>query len=389
MRFVSTVLFLLILFVGHAQEDTVYKEKTFLQRLDSIQNWKIERGRSTLTPFIAPSYSPEMKLTLTVGGLYTFKVKPDNPLLSRSSIPFSIGYSTNGSLQVSVRANIYGKADRLRLTGEYWLKYMPDNYWGVGYKNARYTKISDSTTRYQRNWGQIKLKVVYRIVPNFFVGLNYDRNRTEATNINPKMEQDPDFLKHGGKINNSGIGMVFRYDSRDFPENAYRGVLLELAGTLYGKHTTSTHIYQAYELDYRQYQQIVRRGSTLAWQVKTRTVTGDVPWTEFSMVGNPFDLRGYPWGQYRDNAMLFALAEYRYMLPRRNPNSRGDFYGPMGFVLWSGIGTVAPSYGDIKYWIPNAGLGLRFELQERMNVRVDYGFGIGSNAFYISFTEAF
>ena len=357
--------------------------------MDSIQSFRIERGRSTLTPFLAPSYSPEMKLTITAGGLFTFKLKPESPVLSRSSIPFSIGYSTNGSLQVSIRANVYGRADRLRLTGEYWLKYMPDNYWGVGYKNGRYTEISDSTTHYQRNWGQFKYKIVYRIVPNFFLGLNYDRNRTEATEVNPRMAEDPDYTIHGSDIKNSGFGLVIRYDSRDFPENAYKGVLLELAGTGYGKHTASSNVFQVYELDYRQYQKIVRKGSTLAWQIKTRNCSGDVPWTDLSMVGTPFDLRGYSWGRYRDYTMLFTLAEYRYMLPRKQPNSRGDHYGPFGFVIWTGAGTIANNYEDIKYWIPNAGIGLRFELQERMNIRIDYGFGIESSAFYISFTEAF
>jgi hypothetical protein len=266
---------------------------------------------------------------------------------------------------------------------------MPDNYWGVGYQAGRYTEVSDSTTNYHRNWGQFKFKIVYRIVPNFYLGLNYDRNRTDATELSERMANDTDFLKHGAEIRNSGFGMVIRYDSRDFPENAYKGILFEVAGTGYAKHTTSNNIFRVFELDYRQYQQIVRKGSTLAWQFKTRNASGDVPWTELSMVGTPFDLRGYPWGQYRDYTMLFALAEYRYMLPRKKPNSRGDLYGPFGFALWSGVGTVAENYGKIKYWIPNAGVGLRFELQDRMNIRIDYGFGIESSAFYISFTEAF
>ena len=114
----------LLIFVSswiQAQNETTYRKKTFLQRLDSIQEWRIERGRSTLTPFIAPSYSPEMKFTLTAGGLFTFKLKPVNPVLSRSSMPFSMGDSTNGSLLVSVRGIIYGSAVGLRISGEYWL----------------------------------------------------------------------------------------------------------------------------------------------------------------------------------------------------------------------------------------------------------------------------
>jgi len=115
----------------HSQEqDTIHEKKNFLQRMDSITNWKLERGRSTFMPFVAPSYSPETSLMLTVGGLFTFMTKPGNKVLSRSSIPFSVGYSINGSLNMSVKANIYMASDKLRLTGEYWNKDMPDNYWG-------------------------------------------------------------------------------------------------------------------------------------------------------------------------------------------------------------------------------------------------------------------
>ena len=360
-----------------------------MQRMDSIQNWKIERGRSTLTPYLAPSYSPEMQVTLSAGGLFTFKLKPSNKLLSRSSVPFSIGYSTNGSLQISIRANIYGKNDKLRFTGEYWNKNMPDNYWGVGYDNAINRPKSDTTTGYHRNWQQFKFKVVYEVLTNFFMGLNYDYNQTVATDVNVIMSEDTDYLMHGSDVFNSGFGLVFRYDSRDFPENAYKGFFFELAGTGYGKHTRSNNIFQVYELDYRQYQQIMRKGSTLAWQIKTRDCEENVPWTDMSMVGTPFDLRGYTWGRFRDRSMIFVLTEYRYMLPRKKSNIRGDMYGPFGFVIWTGIGSVAHKYADMTGWMPNAGVGLRFELQERMNVRLDYGFGINSNAFYISFNEVF
>lgn len=388
-----TIIFLFVIAWGslylYAQEDTVYRKKTWLQRLDSIQNWKIERGRSTLTPFVSPSYSPEMKVLFTAGGLFTFKLNPDNPVLSRSSMPFSVGYSTNGSLLVSVRANIYGKEDKFRLTGEYWNKRMPDNYWGVGYENAANREQSKETTAYQRDWRQLKFKVAYEVLRNFFAGINYDYNETRTKDINPVMAADTNYLKHPGHVYNSGFGMVWRYDSRDFPENAYKGFFIELAGTAYGKHTSSNNIFQVYELDYRQYQKIVREGSTLAWQVKARDAFGDVPWTEMSMIGTPYDLRGYTWGQYRDRCMLFVLTEYRYMFKKRKTGEEQSSPGPFGFVAWTGIGSVAPGLDQLKHWLPNAGLGFRFEIQPRMNVRIDYGVGLDSNAFYISFNEVF
>lgn len=387
--FYSTMLFFLFLTGNLFSQDTIYKKKNLLQRMDSITNWKVSKGRSTFSPFIAPSYTPETSVMLTVGGLYTFKTKRENKLLSRSSIPFSVGYSTNGSLLISVKANIYMVSDKLRLTGEYWKKNMPDNYWGVGYQKGRYTPESDSTTAYHRNWQQFKFKIAYEVLSNFFIGINYDNNSTFATDVNLMMAADSNYLKHGDKVSNSGFGTVFRYDSRDFPENAFKGIFIELAGTAYGKIRSDNSIFQVYELDYRQYQEIIRAGSTLAWQVKARISDGDVPWTEMSMIGTPFDLRGYTWGQYRDYSAIFAIAEYRYMFGRKKPNGRGDMYGPFGVVAWTGIGSVAAGPGDFTYWLPNAGLGLRFEIQKRMNLRIDYGIGAGSSAFYFSFNEAF
>jgi len=371
------------------EKDTVYKRKNFLQRMDSVTNWKLERGRSTFTPFIAPSYTPETSVMLTGGGLYTFKINPENKMLSRSSVPFSVGYSINGSLLISVKANIYGLNNKLRFTGEYWNKNMPDNYWGVGYEKGRYTPQSDTTTEYHRNWQQLKFKIAYMVLNNFYVGVNYDYNNTIATDVNDLMAADSNYNLHGDDVFNSGIGVVIRYDSRDFPENAFKGILLELAGTGYGMHSRGNSIFQVYELDYRQYQKVFREGTTLAWQIKTRLSYGEVPWTDLSMIGTPFDLRGYIWGNYRDYASTFVLAEYRHMFARKIPNGRGDMYGPFGFVVWGGTGSVAPDLGEFTHWLPNAGLGLRFEIQKRMNLRIDYGFGANSQAFYFSFNEAF
>ncbi|MCD4735004.1 MAG: outer membrane protein assembly factor [Bacteroidales bacterium] len=221
------------------------------------------------------------------------------------------------------------------------------------------------------------------------MGINYDYNQTKKKTGNPVVAEDPYYLKHPDHVFNSGFGTVWRYDSRDFPENAYKGFFIELAGTAYGKHTRSNNIFQVYELDYRQYQQIKRKGSTLAWQVKTRNTSDNAPWTELSMVGTPYDLRGYTWGRYRDRSMLFGLMEYRYMFKRRKPRTEENIHGPLGFVAWTGVGSVAPKYADLKNWLPNFGVGLRFELQSRMNIRIDYGIGVNSSAFYISFNEAF
>jgi len=60
-----------------------------------------------------------------------------------------------------------------------------------------------------------------------------------------------------------------------------------------------------------------------------------------------------------------------------------------GFVAWIGGGTLGETVGDFNKWLPNVGFGYRFEVQPRMNLRVDIGFGKESRGFYFNFNEAF
>ena len=147
--------------------------------------------------------------------------------------------------------------------------------------------------------------------------------------------------------------------------------------------------FNGYLLDYRQYKQIGRPGRTIAWQVKSRLLTDGVPWTDMALIGTPFDLRGYIQGRYRDQFTTFGLVEYRHMFMRKKPNKKGSYKSRHGVVTWIASGTIAQSGRSEFNWIPNAGIGYRFEIQDRMNVRLDFGIGEDSNGFYVSFNEAF
>jgi hypothetical protein len=82
--------------------------------------------------------------------------------------------------------------------------------------------------------------------------------------------------------------------------------------------------------------------------------------------------------------MLYALAEYRHMFMKRN-NTRSK----SGAVVWVGTGSVMEDVTQMDKWIFNYGIGYRLEVQPRMNVRFDYGFGKDSGGLYFNFTEAF
>ena len=84
-----------------------------------------------------------------------------------------------------------------------------------------------------------------------------------------------------------------------------------------------------------------------------------------------------------------GIVEYRHMFNRKKLNKKGNFDSRFGFVTWIGTGALGDNLGNLSHFIPAIGAGLRFEVQPRMNIRVDMGWGIDSNGFYISFNEAF
>ncbi len=386
LKFIIVIL-LSIPVLSPAQEES---ELPVIIKKDSTHVGEVKIGnKSKFTPFIAPSLNPEVGVMLTAGGLFSFSLERLNTKLQRSSLPFSIGYSTNGSLNASFRPAIFTRGDFYRISGDIWIKFMPDNYWGVGFDKARHPSKPDSTTAYHRDWTQVYIKVTRKIVENIYAGLLMDFNKTKAKELNEHMMEDPDVEQDGTYVPNRGFGMVFQYDTRDMSTNAYKGVFLEFAPAFYGKFLGGQHVYQVISLDYRQYKTISRPGSTLAWQTKMRYGLNDIPWPEMSMIGTPMDLRGYRWGRYRDKTMLFGIVEYRYMFMRKRPRKDGNMMSRFGFVTWLATGTVAPSVREMTQWLPNAGLGIRFEVQHRMNARIDFGIGNDSHAFYISFNEAF
>ena len=158
--------------------------------------------------------------------------------------------------------------------------------------------------------------------------------------------------------------------------------------TIYGNFFGGRQKFHTLDLDYRQYKSVGHR-RTLAWNLKSRSTFGEVPWPELSQLGNPWEFRGYQWGRFRDESMILVVVEYRHMFQRKKPNKKGSLDSRFGFTAWTGLGSIGEDLFNLSDWLPTIGLGLRFETQPRMNVRIDYGRGTNSSSFYVTFNEAF
>lgn len=348
-----------------------------------------------------PGYTPDFGFLIGGSALFTFSTHPTDTTLQRSVMPvgFGLTFAKPLGINVMVKPQIFFKEDKMRLFGTYVYKNTNDNYYGVGYKTNKSVERGPEYTQFTASAIQVNPIFMFRIPrSHFFIGPMYDFITEKITNPGKYVINDPLYIKQGGdstglKTINSGLGIVTSYDTRDVAANAYHGVYFELKAAYYSKVLGGDYDFGSVTFDYRQYLKLPFLGErrVLAWNIISKNVFGDVPFTRYPLIGSPFDLRGYYMGQYRDKSTLVGLAEYRHMFNFGNETKARRFFNRFGFAAWGGVGLLGPN--PIKYEgvLPNFGAGLRIELQPRMNFRLDIGRSPvdKQTLFYFNMTEAF
>lgn len=344
-----------------------------------------------------PSYSPDFGLLIGGSTLMTFSMAPEDTTLKRSVVPAALAFMFDGGINIFSKPQLFFKHDRFRIFGKFSYKNTLENYYDIGYTTNKNYIRSDSTSQYRYSGVQINPWFLFRLGnSDFFAGPQIDINYDHFTQPAKGLTTNESYLAAGGNANgyknfNSGLGFLLTYDSRDVPANAYKGIYLDFRGMMYHKIFGSDKNFYRLELDYRQYKEVGNR-KVIAWTAQTKNVFGkNIPLTQYSLTGTPFDLRGYYQGQYRDKSSHIVMAEYRQMLNTDQGTWLKRIISHLGFVVWGGCGFMGPTPGKIEGVLPNYGVGLRIEVQPRMNVRLDLGKNTVNDQtlFYFNMTEAF
>lgn len=344
-----------------------------------------------------PSYSPDFGAILGGSALLTFRMNPSDTTQLRSVVPMAVAFMFKGGINLFTKPQLFFKGDRFRIFGKFAYKNTEENFYGIGYTTNKDYERGEHTSQYRYSGIQVNPWFLFRLgKSNFFAGpqvdLNYDRWSKPAEGL----LQESSYLAAGGDADgyrnfSSGLGFLLTYDSRDVPANAYRGLYLDVRGMAYSKILGSDRNFSRLELDYRQYKSVGNR-KVIAWTAQSKNVFGNhIPLTQYSLTGTPFDLRGYYMGQYRDKSSHVVMAEYRQMFNTDRSNWIKKMVHHLGFVAWTGCGFMGPTMGKVEAVLPNFGVGLRIEVQPRMNVRLDIGKNTVNNQtlFYFNMTEAF
>lgn len=345
-----------------------------------------------------PSYTPDFGFLIGGSALMTFRMNPQDTTMRRSVIPMALAFMfEGGGLNLMVKPQLFFKDDKFRIFGVLNYKNTRENFYGIGYNTNKNYERSDSTSQYRYSGFQVNPWFLFRMgKSDIFFGPQIDISYDKLSEPAKHLPQQADYAAAGGDENgyknfSSGIGFLLSYDTRDIPANPYRGTYVDLRGIMYQKWLGSDKNFYRLELDYRQYKSVGQR-KVLAWTLQTKNSFGrHIPLTKYALSGTPFDLRGYYMGQYRDKSSHVALVEYRQMFNTDRSTWLKRITSHLGYVAWGGVGFMGPTPGKIEGVLPNAGLGLRIEVQPRMNVRFDYGrnFVNKQNLFYFNMTEAF
>lgn len=345
-----------------------------------------------------PSYTPDFGVLIGGSALMTFRMNPKDTTMRRSVVPMALAFMfEGGGLNLMVKPQLFFKDDKFRIFGVLNYKNTRENFYGIGYNTNKNYERSDSTSQYRYSGFQVNPWFLFRMgKSDIFFGPQIDISYDKLSDPAKHLPQQADYAAAGGDENgyknfSSGIGFLLSYDTRDIPANPYSGTYVDLRGIMYQKWLGSDQNFYRLELDYRQYKSVGQR-KVLAWTLQTKNSFGrHIPLTKYALSGTPFDLRGYYMGQYRDKSSHVALVEYRQMFNTDRSTWLKRITSHLGYVAWGGVGFMGPTPGKIEGVLPNAGLGLRIEVQPRMNVRFDYGrnFVNKQSLFYFNMTEAF
>lgn len=329
--------------------------------------------------------TPEAGFAIGAGGIVTFYTSPDDTVLRPSKVAPSGWYSLNNQYKISLIPQVYLDENRWQLSLPADYGRFTDRYWGIGNLTGEFP---DDTTpgapneRYRMSSLNVKLDIQFPtgLLQSTRGGLVLEHNDTRilVVQTNPLIDSTLTGYR-GGQALGAGLTMVWDTRNQTFFPN--RGWLYQAKAVAYPLVFSADYQYVRLEGDLRQY--LGRPDQVLALQLYGNFIFGPAPFYALSALGGGSRMRGYFLGRYRDRHYVTAQAEYRRMLWWR-----------LGVVAFAGVGDVFGSeesefrIRNLK-WSVGGGLRFVFNRAERVNLRMDVGFGRQTSGVYFQLEEAF
>ncbi len=361
---------------AYTPQPTVTPKRPFFRRIvDYFGNSTTDRTfekKIDITFAGGPSYSKNTSLGLGVLAAGLYRLDRTDSITSPSDISIYASASISGFYSIGVTGNTIFALNRRRVDYTVSFTSAPRSLWGIGYDAGRYNP--ESTFVEKRYFVQGRYRLV--VLPNTFFGVVMNFEHAQGK----KFTNEAYLYGERKKYTAGGVGLFAEYDSRDFAPNPYRGIYVSFQEIIFPKGLSNcgnTLWRSAVTVDY--YQKLWE-SAILATDLYAEYNSKGTPWPMLARMGGSQRMRGYYQGRYTDNGMVTFQVELRQRIWRR-----------IGCVVWGGAGNVFPTIAkyDWSHTLPNYGVGLRWELKKRVNVRFDYGLGQKTSGFLLNINEAF
>jgi outer membrane protein assembly factor BamA len=191
----------------------------------------------------------------------------------------------------------------------------------------------------------------------------------------PGLDRQPHYEYAGG---------FAKFDSRDHPLNPRSGGLYEIEGGYYHDRNLGLFSFRRWRMEVQQYLPFFNERRVIAFRGKLESTdansTQQVPFFLMPTVGGSEDLRGYREFRFRDkNALVFNL-EYRW-----------EAFSGLDMALFGDAGNVFQKVDDIRLnkLKTSYGFGFRFNTEQSVFWRIDFGFSPEGMRSFVKFNHVF
>lgn len=330
--------------------------------------------RLVLFPVIVKS--PEYLWGGGVAGTYFFKLWHDSTTRT-SNLKNATFYTLRQQLVFASDGTIYFPNEKYIIHFIASFSHFPDRFWGLGNNTP-----SENQEKYAISQFDLYPQLLRKVVSDFYLGISYEFQNVYQFDYDAGglFDQENITGRQGGKI--SGAGALITWDSRNNAFSPSKGLYVQYYVGFYNHVIGSDFDFQIHNLDVRKYIPF-RKDRVLAFQFNLVQNTGNTPVRDLANIGSSTYMRGYYEGRFTDRTMIAFQAEYRVPVTER-----------WGFTTFAGVGRVGTDLVNVftpRDLKPSFGIGLRYALRpkEKLNLRVDAGFGNQSQGTYINIGEAF
>jgi len=367
-----------------------------------IRDWLVRKGLEKPRPvknnflFLLPVVGANPSAGFIYGAGLTYAYQSRDGSTRLSTVSSNASYSTKRLVNLNVKTNLFALGNRLFLNGDWRYFVISETTYGLGSSII----TSGQSLRYALT--RFHEIASFKLASNLFagVGIHYDHqfhidDKTVDAGDTAKSYHYRYSIRNGfnsRQYTTSGYSLNLLFDNRDNPINAYKGYYINInyrinettLGSAKNSSVLLTEYRSFFSLDGEKRRQILA-----LWLYGNYLISGNLPYLMLPAVG--YDQRqksgrGYPFGRFRGEAMLYAETEYRFPISVRT--------GILGGVVFCNLTSTSDQQEKIRllnYVQPAYGAGLRIMVDKMSRTRLQLDGAIGNRKFglYFGIRETF